>query len=98
MKWLWRGLIALVPLLALALAAVFLYLPHLARSDAVREQIQEMARLTLDMDLSWKRLDLSFRPLSLVMTEAVLESRAPDDPPFMTASRWLLRIAVGAHE
>ncbi len=94
MKWWVRGAAALAVLAALALGVLLWSLPRLAKSDAARARIEELARTSLGRELHYGEIDFGLLPPSLVVTEPTLAGATPDAPPLARADRVSLRVEL----
>ena len=95
MKWAGRVAIGLLVLLAVALGALVVALPRLAKSDAARARIQAATREVLGSELRYADLDFGLLPPSLQVREPALVAAADGEgDPLARAERVALRLEL----
>ena len=79
-RWLVRGLAALLVLAVAGLGVLAWALPRLAKSDAAKARIQQIASRVLGRELRWSELDFGLLPPSLRVEAAELAGEAGGEP------------------
>jgi hypothetical protein len=92
-KWVIRGAVAVVVLMAFVLGGLFWALPRLAKSEVARDRIQEATRSVLGAELGYSDLDFGLLPPSLVMRDPSLLGDASTEP-IARADRVALRVQL----
>ena len=89
------SLVIALEVIALVLVlALWLVVPRVVQSDAVRTRIESAAQDALGRELRYSRLGFGYFPPSLIVVEPSVAGAAEGDAPFVEADAVSLRIAL----
>lgn len=92
MRWLLRGLGALLLLLAVAVGAGLFWVSHSLDSPALRQRIDRDAERLLGRRVGFEKLSFDLLPPALAIVGPYVEAGSPEEPRFLEAARVSVRV------